>query len=109
MWIRSIVGSEMGKKEGEVFVAAEMATGKKDAAVFAAAQRLEVAESTVWNAIRVWKPAPAPPLTESRFTAMIADNLAIAERSGNEPAIKRLRRMLCDAHSLFEHISSKSK
>jgi len=44
---------------------------------------------------RALAPAPAaPPLTEERFRKILADNLEIAERSGNRAAVELLRRQL---------------
>jgi hypothetical protein len=76
----------------------------KKAALFAAVREIfGVSENTVRNA---FTPAPAAPeLTKERFIAIVADNLAIAERGGNEAAAKLLRRISREADSFFEHIS----
>jgi len=64
---------------------------KKDAMVFSAAGQLEVTERTIWAALA---PAPAaPPLTKERFRKILADNIEIAERSGNARAAELLRRV----------------
>jgi hypothetical protein len=53
---------------------------------------LGVSERTIW---RVLAPAPAAPaLTNERFLKTLADNLEIAERSGNRRAAEFLRRQL---------------
>jgi hypothetical protein len=80
VWIRAVVSSEMG------------ANGKKDAAVFATQGHLKVSERTVWNAL-----APAPPAPEmdrERVLRILADNIRIAEESGNQWAADFLRRYL---------------
>jgi hypothetical protein len=50
-----------------------------------------VTERTIWAALA---PAPAaPPLTKERFRKILADNIEIAERSGNARAAELLRRV----------------
>ena len=79
VWARAIVADEMEKGS------------KKDAMVFSAAGQLEVTERTIWAALA---PAPAaPPLTKERFRKILADNIEIAERSGNARAAELLRRV----------------
>jgi hypothetical protein len=79
---------------------------KKDALVPAVAEAFGVSESTVWNAI---KSPVAPEWTLERFIAIATENLAIAERSGNRPAVRFLLRVLRDPLPFFEHSSLQSK
>ena len=80
-WIRAVVSSEMME-----------ADGKKDAAVLATQGRLKVSERTVRNALA---PAPpAPDMDRERVLRILADNIRIAEESGNQRAADLLRRYL---------------
>jgi hypothetical protein len=78
-WIRAVVRAEMET------------SGKKDAAVVAARDYLGAGERTVWAALA--PPPAAPPLNKERFLKIVADNLEIAERSGNQAAARLLRRI----------------
>jgi hypothetical protein len=79
-WIRAVVFSEMG------------ADGKKEAAVFATQGHLKVSERTVRNALA---PAPpAPDMDRERVLRILADNIRIAEESGNQRAANFPRRYL---------------
>jgi hypothetical protein len=81
---------------------------KQQALIAAVKQMWGVEKRTCFYAIAP-EPVAAPALTKERFIAIVAGNLAIAERSGNEAAAKLLRRIARDAVSLFEHISLQSE
>jgi hypothetical protein len=104
-WVRSLtkeppepVGESL-EVEGEI---------KKQALVAAATEMFGVKERTVWNAIAPESATAAPELTKERFIAIVADNLALAERTNNWAAAKLLRRILRDPLPFFEHISLQS-
>jgi hypothetical protein len=79
VWIRAVVRSEMK-------------TSGLDAAVVATRDHFKVSERTVWNALA---PAPpAPDMDRERVLRILADNIRIAEESGNQQAADFLRRYL---------------
>ena len=88
---RRLIQTEFRRKWISVCVATLMeGYGKKDAAVFQATTEFDVAEGTVWNALRK---------THKRDTAreplssLLEHNLKITERSGNQAAARLLRQL----------------
>jgi hypothetical protein len=78
VWARAIVANRIPIERNKKYLAVEYASGE-----------IEMTERTVWTALK--EVPAAPPLTKKRLRQMFADNIEIAERSGNQRAAELLR------------------